>query len=181
MDETDALMRRFYRFFRDVYHLAAVQGLAIFFGEEVGLRPRPQIVDGLPDKRLPRPAEQVFARAIEAHEPQRLALLDEQREGNVFDNCVKECVRILEFLLDAFDLFDVGARAKPLANLSVRAEQRHSSDQPPLIHAISAPQTALERIGVAMMYRMLPGIPRALPIVGGERCDPAFSAAFFQG
>jgi hypothetical protein len=157
MQETNTLMARFYRFFRNIYDVATVQGLAIFLDEELSLRPRPKIVVGLPYELLPRPPEQVFARAIESHEPQRLALLEKQHEGNVFDDCVKGCVGILEFLLDAFDLFDVGARAKPFANLSVRAQERHSSDQPPLVHAISAPQTAFERIGVTMLYRTLPG------------------------
>src|SRR5262245_41666767 len=181
MQETDTLMARFYRFFRDVYDLAVVQGLAIFLDEELGLRPRPEIVVGLPYERLPRPAEQVFARAIEPHEPQRPALLDKQHEGNVFDDCVEERIGILEFLLDAFDLFNVGARAEPFANLSVGAEHRYCSGQPPLIHAVSAPQTAFDRISVTMLYCTLPGIPRALPIVGVERCDPAFSVALFQG
>ena len=81
MHETDALVARLYRFFRDVYDLAAVQGLAIFLDEEFGLRPRPKIVVGLAFERLLRPAEQVFARAIESHEPQRLALLDKQHRG----------------------------------------------------------------------------------------------------
>src|SRR5262245_58639158 len=181
MQETETLTARFYRFFRDVYDLAVVQGLAIFLDEELGLRPRPEVVVGLPYERLPRPAEQVFARAIEPHEPQRLALLDKQHQGHVFDDGGQGCVGILEFLLDAFALFNVGARAEPFANLSVRTEPRLSSDQPPLIHAISAPQAAFERIGLTMFDRVLPGIPRALPIVGVERCDPACSAALFQG
>src|SRR5215471_4868178 len=159
MQEPEALMARFYRFFRDVYDLAGVQRLTIFFGEELRVRPRPKIVVGLPDERLPRPAKQLFTRAIEPHEPQRRALLDKQHQGNVFDDCVQESVGILEFLLDAFDLFYVGARAKPFANFPVRAEQRHSSDQPPLINAISAPQTAFERIGVTTLHGTLPGSP----------------------
>jgi hypothetical protein len=112
MQEPDALMARFQRFFRNVYDRAAFQGLPIFLDEELGLRSRPEVVVGLANNLLPRTADQVFARAIEANEPQRLALLDEQRERNVFDDGVKECVGILEFLLDAFDLFDVGARAE---------------------------------------------------------------------
>src|SRR5215510_8001984 len=32
-----------------------------------------------------------------------------------------------------------------------------------------------------MLQCTLPGIPRALPIVGVERCDPAVSVALFQG
>ena len=87
---------------------------------------------------------------------------------------------ILESLLDAFDLFDIGACAKPFAILSVRAEERHASDQPPLIGAIGAPQTAFERIGVTMLCRTLPGIPRVLPIVGVERCEPAFAVALLR-
>ncbi len=70
MQEANALMARFYRFFRDVYDLAAVQGLAIFLDEELGLCPRPTVVVTLAYERRPRPAEQVFARAIESHEPQ---------------------------------------------------------------------------------------------------------------
>jgi len=181
MQKTNALMARFYRFFRNIYHRVAVQGLAIFLDEELGLRPRPKVVVGLAYEPLPRPAEQVFAGAIEPHEPQRLGLLDKQHQRNVFDDGVKGCVGFLEFLLDAFDLFDVGARAEPFANFSVRAEQRHSSDQPPLVPAISAPKTAFDGIGVTMLYRTLPGIPRALPIVRVERLDPAFSAALFEG
>src|SRR5262249_11785600 len=76
---------------------------------------------------------------------------------------------------------DVGVGAEPFANLSVGAEQRYSSAQPPLVHAISAPQTTLERIGFTMLYRALPRIPRALPIVGMERCDPAAAVAFLEG
>ncbi len=54
-----------------------------------------------------RPAEQVFTCAIEPHEPQRLALLDEQHERNVFDDCVEECVGSLEFFLDALALAEI--------------------------------------------------------------------------
>ena len=97
MQEANALMARLDRFFRDVHDLAAVQGLAIFLDEKVGLCLRPKIVVVLADHRLPRPTEQVFTCAIEPHEPQRLALLDEQHEGNVFDDGVEGCVGSLEF------------------------------------------------------------------------------------
>ena len=91
--------------------LPAFMRLAIFLDEELGLFPWPEIEVALADERLPRPSEQVFSRAIEPHEPQRRALLDEQHEGNVLDDGVEECVGILELLLDALALGDVHDRA----------------------------------------------------------------------
>jgi len=92
MQEANALITRLDRFFRDVNDGAAVQGLAIFLDEEIGLCLRPQIVVALADQRLSRPAEQAFTGAIEPHEPQRLALLEEQRESDVVDDGVEDAL-----------------------------------------------------------------------------------------
>ena len=109
VQDANALMARLNRFFRDVDDLAAFQGLAIFFDEKLGLW-WPKIVVAFADKRSPRPAEQVFTRAIKPHEPQRRALLDEQHERNVVDDCVEGCVGSLEFFFDALALSDIPQR-----------------------------------------------------------------------
>src|SRR5215831_16721943 len=102
MQDANASEPRMYRFFRYVDDIATFQGLAIFLDEEIGLLVWPVIVGILAYQRLIRPTEQVLSSAIEPHKPQRLALLDEQHERNVFDNRVEECVGSLEFFLNAF-------------------------------------------------------------------------------
>src|SRR6185436_11335161 len=105
--EADALMARLYRLFVDFDDVAALYGLVIFLDKELSLFRRPRLEVALSDERLPRPSEQVLSGAIEPHEPQRRTLLDEQHEGNVFDDCVEECVGIPELFLDALALCDV--------------------------------------------------------------------------
>ena len=107
VQEANAVMARLDRFFGDIDHVADLHGLPIFLDEELGLFPWPKIEVVLTDQRLPRPSEQVFSCAIEPHEPQRRALLDEQHERNVFDDGVEECVGIPELLVDALALADV--------------------------------------------------------------------------
>src|SRR4029077_20798866 len=72
--------------------------------------PWPQVVVVLANEGFLWPAEQVFTRAIEPDVPQRLGIFEEKHDGNVLDDCVEECVGVLEFLLDALTLADVHAQ-----------------------------------------------------------------------
>ena len=137
MQEANALMARLDRFFRDVHDRAAVQGLAIFLDKKVGLCLRPKVVVDLADHVLPRPAEQVFTCAVEPHEPQRLALLHEQHDGNVVDDGVEGCVGSLEFFLDALAHGDVHDRGDPADHMAGGISVRR-------IHGVNALELTLD-------------------------------------
>src|SRR6516225_5075515 len=110
MQSANASIPSQYRFFRYVDFAAPVQGLAIFLDEKLSLFLGPKIVGILAFKCLVRPTEQVLTYAIQPYEPQRLTLLDEQHERNVFEDCVEECVGSLKVrLVRAQHLFGVVA------------------------------------------------------------------------
>ena len=78
------------------------------------------------------------------------------------------------------EFFDIGASAEPFQNLAVRTAHGLAADQPPAIDAIGAAQTAFQRVGCLVLRRTLPGLPRALLVIGVERSVPAMAVAFLQ-
>ncbi len=127
-----------------------------------------QRVERSPDGLRLRVAEDLL-RAIVEDGDSLLVIDGDDRVGRDRDDPGELRLRLLEPLLRDLDLLDIGAGAEPFDDLPVRAEQRHASDQPPLVDAIGAPQTAFERVGVTVLRRALPGIPRALPVVRVEQ------------
>src|SRR5262245_60502108 len=118
MQSANASIPSQYRFFPYVEFDAPVQRLPSLLEEKLTLFLWPKIVGILAFKCLARPTEQVLTYAIQPYEPQRLTLLDEQHERNVFEDCVEECVGSFEFFLDALALADVRVGADPAYHIT---------------------------------------------------------------
>ena len=86
MQPARALALRRDRLFRDVDELSRAQRLLVLRVEEVGFRLRVEVVVGLAEQLVAAPAEQLFARAVEADEHVILGALDEDHVGDVFDD-----------------------------------------------------------------------------------------------